>query len=672
MNARELADPQFILLHDHQTVAAAQAHLERMARQGITPVVIRQPHGQTTTYAVWSGAEAHVHLLLADADVPLSNLIREAARAAVLTPYADATHVRRAVVMEAGRLLGVICRTEPAGPRPDSAEPVIQNEDWRDWRDEPETMGLESLDGHAPEEAAYAEEPAPYPAMLPDASVPKGISPPPQAETTASETPSARALTASGLAQVELNQPASLLVQLLAAGQSPAGSLPVAVSPGERLDILARPQQGFILEGTDMATIIVAGMEETLPVLFKLRAAELGPGVVQLFAFRDGQPLGSMTYAAEITRDAAEKRSVSPVMDIPNVTPPAPDLSLLVLERSIDGETEITLRLTATDPDLGLNLKPFGPVRLRTAPAQYFQEFFRDIERLPVETEEAMRRAERRMATKGAQLFQTLFPEDLQALLWSLQDRIQAIQIQSEEPWIPWELCKLVGREDGRIVEGPFLCEAFAMTRWMPGIGQRPALTARRIGVIAPRDSGLAYAQNEFDYLMGLADDQRTVDDIPATQLDVTDAFAQGVYDVFHFTGHGVFRAPDPNHSGMELQDGEQLVPEDISGIAGNLGNATPLVFLNACQLGRSDLALTDIGGWAPQFLRAGAGAFIGAYWSVYDDSALAFAQSIYAELLSGSTVGQAAQAARRTARQSGDPSWLAYTVFAHPGAVIA
>ena len=39
-----------------------------------------------------------------------------------------------------------------------------------------------------------------------------------------------------------------------------------------------------------------------------------------------------------------------------------------------------------------------------------------------------------------------------------------------------------------------------------------------------------------------------------------------------------------------------------------NLGLAKPLVVLNACQIGRSAMSLTDIGGWAARFLRAGGG----------------------------------------------------------------
>src|SRR5271165_1764540 len=129
--------------------------------------------------------------------------------------------------------------------------------------------------------------------------------------------------------------------------------------------------------------------------------------------------------------------------------------------------------------------------------------------------------------------------------------------------------------------------------------------------------------------------------------------------------------ALDPNRSAMLLENCEELTPEDLGGVVSNLGLARPLVFLNACQISRSALSLTDIGGWAAQFLRAGAAAFIGAYWSVYDQAAHDFARAFYGRLLAGVAIGKAAQEARATIKPMGDPTWLAYTVFAHPLATL-
>jgi CHAT domain-containing protein len=157
------------------------------------------------------------------------------------------------------------------------------------------------------------------------------------------------------------------------------------------------------------------------------------------------------------------------------------------------------------------------------------------------------------------------------------------------------------------------------------------------------------------------------VSQIPATYVDVQRALASGEYDGWHFTGHGGARNDNPDRSVMFLNNNEPFTPEDVSGVVSNLGLRRPIVFLNACQIGRAGMSLTDIGGWAKRFVDAGAGMFLGAYWSVYDKPAFDFAQALYDRLLSGMPVGAAVKEARAAIRSSGDPTWLAYTVFADP-----
>jgi hypothetical protein len=473
--------------------------------------------------------------------------------------------------------------------------------------------------------------------------------------------------------QVRLAEIVSLLVSL-SAEPAQGSALPVALPVGSAIDVIVVPKRGLVLEGKGEGTLLVSDQQETLPLQFKLRAIELGPARLQVLAFHQGQPLGAITLAPTVIPaelSAEEKRVSRSQKMAPCVSVNQPDLSLLILDHQSNGQPALTFRLTAMDTGLELFLKPFGPVTLRSDPFQYFQEFFKDIESWPVASPQDRSKVEQRLAAKGSMLFEKLLPGDLQVLLWQLRDRIKTVWVQSEEPWIPWELCKLQGREDGRVVEGAFFCEQFAMTRWLPGIGFKPALALRNMALVLPRDSGLPLATSEGEYVLSLANGGRQVERVPATFLDVRAALARGKYDGWHFTGHGGFRAPDPNRSAMLLENREELTPEDLSGVVSNLGLAHPLVFLNACQIGRGGLSLTDVGGWAAQFLRGGAAAFIGAYWSVYDRAAHDFARAFYVHLFAGLPVGRAAQEARAAIKSQGDPTWLAYTVFADPLASI-
>jgi hypothetical protein len=99
------------------------------------------------------------------------------------------------------------------------------------------------------------------------------------------------------------------------------------------------------------------------------------------------------------------------------------------------------------------------------------------------------------------------------------------------------------------------------------------------------------------------------------------------------------------------------------------LREARPLMFFNACHSIRAGFNPVGLGIWAKTFLGEGASAFIGSCWKVVDDSALEFAQKFYSELFSGTPVGEALRLARLAIKDSGDPTWLAYSLYAHPEA---
>jgi hypothetical protein len=487
--------------------------------------------------------------------------------------------------------------------------------------------------------------------------------------------PVARAVQADFPGNVPQGRTVSLLVSLAFQGGT-RPSIPVAAPAGTEVDIVVQPQRGFDLVGPGDGRLVITNEEETLPLQFKLRASEIGPGRVRILAFQNGQPLGAVTLTPTVlAADAVSGGGrVGETQVLAPLVAAQPDLSLVILEQADQGKTALTMLLTAADSSLELSLKRFGPIVLQVDPLGYFREFFKDIEQLPLKTAEDREAASVRLGQKGGGLFQTLLPSDLQALLWSLRDRIGTVQVLSDEPWIPWELLRLQGRENGRVIEGPFLCEAFAMTRWFPGIGRRPRLGLKHLALVVPGDSGLAHAQEERSYLLKLQGEHHMVTEVkPTTYMQVMKALKAGVYDGWHFTGHGRFDASDPEGSPLLLEGRKlSLTPEDICGEAANCGLARPLVFLNACQTGQEAMSLTGIGGWAKSFISAGASAFLGTLWSVFDDSAHRFATAFYDALLGGEPVGKAVKTARAAIRPRNDLTWLAYTAFADPLATLS
>jgi CHAT domain-containing protein len=183
---------------------------------------------------------------------------------------------------------------------------------------------------------------------------------------------------------------------------------------------------------------------------------------------------------------------------------------------------------------------------------------------------------------------------------------------------------------------------------------------------VIPPDSGLPGSVPERDEMLALTTSKRQVTSIQPEEVTVRKALASGTLDVIHFTGHGTSAAASADRAEIRLEAGSRLRPEDLSGVVANLGKRKPIVFLNACEIGRAGMALTRPGGWPRGFLAAGAGAFIGPFWKVGDASAATFSASFYEELIGGASVGAAARAARLAIQGASDPTWLAYSVYAH------
>lgn len=355
-----------------------------------------------------------------------------------------------------------------------------------------------------------------------------------------------------------------------------------------------------------------------------------------------------------------------------------PDLRLLVHHDAAASGNALSYQLEVQNPRLGLSFDSYPSMSLTGDPLVHFKTLFRTIERLSQHDAEARRMAEERLGNMGVALFEAILPLDLRRRLWSLvvpegkdPASVPVLQVISNESWIPWELLKLQDPDPQGDGSGPFLVDAFATTRWLEGHPETLELPLRDLALVVPGDSSLPSAADEREIVRALASGERRVTQLPARFLDVTSALASGRYDGWHFAGHGLAVGENPELWSLQLEIGEQLTPIDLRGQARKLGQARPLVFLNACHSARGGFALTGIGGLAKAFLQAGAGAFIGSHWALADNRAPAFAHAFYQLLLRDLPIGEAVRQARKQIRAEfpGDPTWLAYTVFAHPAA---
>ena len=261
--------------------------------------------------------------------------------------------------------------------------------------------------------------------------------------------------------------------------------------------------------------------------------------------------------------------------------------------------------------------------------------------------------------------------DTLRAKLWAIRDRIRTLRIQSEEPWVPWELCRLCAPDNaGTIVGDRFIAESYFVTRWFLEVPEVRTLSMTRIGLVVPVTGGVVTAAGERGAVESLATDKRTVTQIPCDARELRKHLAMGKYDVLHFVGHGSYAEGDADRSSFKLENGTRFSPIHLSGESENLGRAKPIVILNACEVGRSGMTLGGVGGWPRAFVGAGASAFIGPLWKAAESSAAEFSSELYKALLEGISLGEAIHRAR-IVRAADDPTWLAFTAYGHPDARI-
>ncbi|HEY0602627.1 MAG TPA: CHAT domain-containing protein [Herpetosiphonaceae bacterium] len=350
------------------------------------------------------------------------------------------------------------------------------------------------------------------------------------------------------------------------------------------------------------------------------------------------------------------------------------------LELRITLRDERTLAFELTGQQFGYYRTALGQTLLTVAPRQHLDLLFNDLSQLARQSgagSSAQDQSEvsTKIAAFGQVLYRDLIPEELKRAYRRIRQHQAgplSLLIISDEPWIPWELVRPFERdtpaEPG--FDDPFFCEQFALTRWLAGGSLPRQLEVQTIALVAP-SSGLSYVQRERAYIDGLAQRAPQARVLPpigaafAVRAGLRDSIAQ----LWHIATHGNFAGATPDRSAVQLDGGDLRAEEIVGPVEQGIARSQPLLMLNACHTGRQDFALTGLGGWAQQLVRAGASAFIGTQWEAHDALAAAFAVALYEALWSGQTLGQAAHSARQAIKSQNptNPTWLAYAVYGHP-----
>jgi len=222
----------------------------------------------------------------------------------------------------------------------------------------------------------------------------------------------------------------------------------------------------------------------------------------------------------------------------------------------------------------------------------------------------------------------------------------RSICIYSDEMILPWELIRPSSAAPFKPY--PPLGVAHIMARWMPSLGARPqpqSFHVRKMVLLTPSYGGkpLLWAQKESAELLKLFP---TIDHpSPADLKCFEDLLDSDGVQIVHFNGHGEW---DDSGDLASLRVSDKEVIQAMAFSGRKLGQtAHPILYLNACSVGRNTERLGQPGGFAATCLRGGWSGVIAPYWKIYDPQAMQFGVDLYRKLKSGISIGEALQQLR-------------------------
>jgi hypothetical protein len=456
------------------------------------------------------------------------------------------------------------------------------------------------------------------------------------------------------------------------------------VKADAKLIVNVAPKANFVNQGESRVEVDPPATADPIVLSFDVQATDVGPGSVWVI-FRQGvAPIVVLKLFPEVVATAPstrQRQNVAQPTALMTVVADPPN-TLLILEQRNGNELRFRYELRS---------RQLGVIDLYESKAivgdrdAYIESLYKDIEDRWVSSAQDVTAFQEELRAFGGQLFDRLFPAELQQVLWANRSKIASILVISEEPFIPWELVHLKETPGGSLGGEVCFLGQMGLVRWLHGCGYPPSAVGVREGrarYIIPDypDPGykLPATQQERQYLEA---------NFHATPIEpqpnpVREALkGPAAFDLLHFAGHGMAENDNIAHAQLLLEgrmENGRFIPvyltattvEQFANLrAADPDASRPMVVLNACQAGRAGYVLTRIGGFASAFLARGAGILVAALWSVGDDAASSFVRELYDRLRAGDELAKAVVDARQAAKDAGDATWLAYTVYGNPEA---
>ncbi|WP_395752938.1 CHAT domain-containing protein [Prosthecobacter sp.] len=412
------------------------------------------------------------------------------------------------------------------------------------------------------------------------------------------------------------------------------------------LTVWLAPSAEFTLVGECLRLMVIKRAEpRSSSARFRVRVADDAQAgrlaaLTASFSYQ-GRPCGRVTRtilvgaAGTKLTDAenSRKRDFNGRVSIESEPPPPPDLTIVVT--CPDGEADryvVKVASPLLDAFKGGVAKPW---KLREAAGALVRSMLANF----VKDGQSSQKRLANLVGAGRNLFDAA-PEHFREAFWELLRKkapLRSIYIMSEEPHIPWELMVPNPRgadDDGR--KWRPLGVEYAMGRWVhEGHASPPgSVTLSGAFVLAPDYAGtsqavLASAKTEAAFVRRQFGGTAFK---PATFDALSSRIGAELTSLFHFVGHGAVTAEADDET-IYLEGDETLSTTEVVGLDGfreGFRKTRPLVFFNACEVGRSLPALVGSGGFPRTFVAIGASAVIAPLWSVEDECAHDVATVIY------------------------------------------
>ena len=266
----------------------------------------------------------------------------------------------------------------------------------------------------------------------------------------------------------------------------------------------------------------------------------------------------------------------------------------------------------------------------------------------------------------GRLLWQTVLSPEMRSEIERLRDRPLIVVADVNASGLPWEI--LTGDEGGSPTLSGGLIRRIALGGAVAKLRPRTGIGSRLRVLLVYNPDGLRSVTPEKEAieaaLRGRADVH--VDAVKSpTSEEIKNLIETGYYDVLHYAGHAEFNEQSPEKSGLRLADGQTFTAQHLAEL-----NSPRFVFLSACESGRvrrgqsQKPVIAQERPLAEAFLRRGAEALLGTFFSVDDRASRAFATKVYTDLAAGIPLGDAVQAARLELHQAKDPDWANFLMF--------